>query len=429
MTSDAESDGCDYPTRALLENDSTKGLLQSPQDKAQIFDGCGNLTRGGDPNATKPMFELVMVKDPYIFRLLLMEDKGSRGNVETKPSFQNVEVDNTVIGKTGEDEDSQRVKYLRDGLNQFLKRVESRMHARKSVFDEFHRVMLQLDMTVDLFEFMCFYNFVFFMCREDGQKNITVSRVVAAWRLSLVGMFQLLNKWCNSVEENQHHNISEDTWQQVLIFSRWVHKNLQGFDHEGAWPVLIHDFVKHMYRSLGFNKDSNIFCCCVDLESQSCAYENTLHGLEVYLGMKRKLHESHDDDMKSALQFLNFPNLNCSLNSKRSKLIAHRSVNSLSKDFACMTMIDGALQAAREKYKQHKIKCAVNMPSCPEIPCSYFEYVQEVDVSFFGTYCVLKRVGPMALLENLAGNHILTVSNLFATSTVNLHSKSCSHYL
>ncbi|KAK8533054.1 hypothetical protein V6N12_076335 [Hibiscus sabdariffa] len=41
------------------------------------------------------MFELVMGKDPYIFRLLLMEDKGSRGNVETKPSFQNVEVDNT----------------------------------------------------------------------------------------------------------------------------------------------------------------------------------------------------------------------------------------------------------------------------------------------------------------------------------------------
>ncbi|KAK9029295.1 hypothetical protein V6N11_026414 [Hibiscus sabdariffa] len=116
------------------------------------------------------------------------------------------------------------------------------------------------------------------------------------------------------------------------------------------------------------------------MESQSCAYENTLHGLEVYLGIKRKLHECHDDDMKSVLQFLNFPNLNCSLNSKRSKLIAQRSVNSLSKCFACMTMIDGALQATREKYKQHKIKCAATMPSCPEIP----------------------------LLENLAGNHILT---------------------
>ncbi|KAH1065553.1 hypothetical protein J1N35_030540 [Gossypium stocksii] len=42
----------------------------------------------------------------------------------------------------------------------------------------------------------------------------------------------------------------------------------------------------------------------------------------------------------------------------------------------------GALQAVREKYKQHKFKCVATMPASPEIPASYFEDVQEVDVSY-----------------------------------------------
>ncbi|KAL5780160.1 hypothetical protein ACOSQ2_010897 [Xanthoceras sorbifolium] len=37
----------------------------------------------------------------------------------------------------------------------------------------------------------------------------------------------------------------------------------------------------------------------------------------------------------------------------------------------------GALQAVREKYKQHKFKCVATLPSSPEIPVSYFEDVKE----------------------------------------------------
>ncbi|XLT10320.1 hypothetical protein HN51_056113 [Arachis hypogaea] len=36
-------------------------------------------------------------------------------------------------------------------------------------------------------EFIQFYDFVFFMCRENGQKNISVSRAVIAWKLVLAG--------------------------------------------------------------------------------------------------------------------------------------------------------------------------------------------------------------------------------------------------
>ncbi|XP_039053348.1 putative cyclin-A3-1 [Hibiscus syriacus] len=40
-----------------------------------------------------------------------------------------------------------------------------------------------------------------------------------------------------------------------------------------------------------------------------------------------------------------------------------------------------ALQAVREKYKQHKFRCVATMPASPEIPTTYFEDAQEVDSS------------------------------------------------
>ncbi|KAG8362797.1 hypothetical protein BUALT_Bualt01G0137300 [Buddleja alternifolia] len=93
--------------------------------------------------------------------------------------------------------------------------------------------MSRLNLMADFSEFSRFYEFVFFICRENGQKNITVSRAVMAWRLVLAGRFRLLNQWCNFIEKNQRHNISEDTWRQALAFSRCVHENLERYDPEG----------------------------------------------------------------------------------------------------------------------------------------------------------------------------------------------------
>nr|KJB75721.1 hypothetical protein B456_012G053600 [Gossypium raimondii] len=213
-------------------------------------------------------------------------------------------------------EESQRAKFTRDALNQLLKMVESRMRERhmNAIFDELLKLMLQLNLMVDFSVFSRFYDFVFFVCRENGQKNITVSRAVAAWRLVLAGRFRLLNQWCDFVEKNQRHNISEDTWQQVLAFSRCVHETLEGYDPEGAWPVLIDDFVEHMYRISGSNKDTNGFCSYGDSGSQLCAYDDSLP----VPGLKRKLRECNNDKMESLEPlFSSSPNPNCTSNSKR----------------------------------------------------------------------------------------------------------------
>ncbi|XP_038890439.1 DCN1-like protein 2 isoform X3 [Benincasa hispida] len=170
--------------------------------------------------------------------------------------------------------ETQMAKSPKQALAELLIYVQSSLQMGNSIVYELSKLMSYLNFMVDFSEFSRFYEFVFFVCRENGQKNITVSMAVRAWRLVLNGRFRLLNQWCDFVENNQRHNISEDTWQQVLAFSRCVHENLEGYDPEGAWPVLIDDFVEHMYRFVcggfyGFNK-FEVECGSQDLiKSQS----------------------------------------------------------------------------------------------------------------------------------------------------------------
>ncbi|KAG8501604.1 hypothetical protein CXB51_003940 [Gossypium anomalum] len=201
-------------------------------------------------------------------------------------------------------EESQRAKFTRDALNQLLKMVESRMRERH--------------VYVDFSVFSCFYDFVFFVCRENGQKNITVSRAVAAWRLVLAGRFRLLNQWCDFVEKNQRHNISEDTWQQVLAFSRCVHETLEGYDPEGAWPVLSMTLLSICTEFWGRIKIQMVSVAMV-IQGPSCVHMMTLcPDLKLVPGLKRKLRECNNDKMESLEPlFSSSPNPNCTSNSKR----------------------------------------------------------------------------------------------------------------
>ncbi|XP_042499136.1 defective in cullin neddylation protein AAR3-like isoform X10 [Macadamia integrifolia] len=72
----------------------------------------------------------------------------------------------------------------REELAQLLKLVESGVQrsGRNLIFVDLSKLMAQLNFMVDSCEFTRFYDFVFFVCRQNGQKNITVCRALAAWR-------------------------------------------------------------------------------------------------------------------------------------------------------------------------------------------------------------------------------------------------------
>lgn len=96
--------------------------------------------------------------------------------------------------------------------------------------------------------FRCFYRFVFFICRTVQRKNLDVQVAVQAWRAVLEGKFRLLHAWVAFLEASGRRLITEDTWAQVLEFSRQVKEDLSNYDPQGAWPILLDEFVEHMYQ-------------------------------------------------------------------------------------------------------------------------------------------------------------------------------------
>jgi len=89
------------------------------------------------------------------------------------------------------------------------------------------------------------YAFTFQFALDQGQRCLPVEMCIEFWKLLLREHFALLDQWLAFVEDRVRNAISKDTWMMLYDLATQVKADLSDYDMNGAWPVLIDEFVEH----------------------------------------------------------------------------------------------------------------------------------------------------------------------------------------
>ncbi|KAG8453660.1 hypothetical protein GDO86_000336 [Hymenochirus boettgeri] len=99
--------------------------------------------------------------------------------------------------------------------------------------------------------FKLIYRYAFDFAREKDQRSLDMNTAKCMLGLLLGKTWPLFPVFHQFLEQSKYKVINKDQWCNVLEFSRTITLDLSNYDEDGAWPVLLDEFVewykeKHM---------------------------------------------------------------------------------------------------------------------------------------------------------------------------------------
>lgn len=97
---------------------------------------------------------------------------------------------------------------------------------------------------LDSCSFKSIYRYAFDFSRDKDQRSLDIETAKAMLGLLLGKQWTLLNLFFQFLDQSRYRVLNKDQWCNILEFSRAVDTDLKNYDVDGAWPVMLDEFVE-----------------------------------------------------------------------------------------------------------------------------------------------------------------------------------------
>jgi len=89
------------------------------------------------------------------------------------------------------------------------------------------------------------YLFTYAFAKPEGQRALPLDMAIEFWKLLLKDRYVYLGLWIQFLRERYNKSIPKDTWNLLYDFIQDIGTDFDKYDENGAWPVIIDDFVAY----------------------------------------------------------------------------------------------------------------------------------------------------------------------------------------
>ncbi|KYQ96857.1 hypothetical protein DLAC_04164 [Tieghemostelium lacteum] len=97
-------------------------------------------------------------------------------------------------------------------------------------------------------QFKEFYTFTYDLGRLENQKNVGLDMAIELWSVVMGPKYKDLQTWFEFLKSKHNLAISKDTWALFYDFVKIANDDINKYDSDGAWPVLLDDFVDYLKK-------------------------------------------------------------------------------------------------------------------------------------------------------------------------------------